>query len=144
MSLKYPSRQIMKIITLSAVLIFICIYTHGQNLIGYKENEIRKYMKKNYSDMNYNTVINNKFNYLKYSDNLENQTVLFFMTPDSVCRNVRIICDMSIKSQKLKELNSKYLKSGENIWIDKQEGKEYLLEMTDGKWSCVISIETKK
>jgi len=144
MSLKYPSSQIMKIFILSAVLILTCIYTHSQNLIGYKENEIRKYMKKNYSDMNYNPVINNKFNYLKYSDNLENQTVLFFMTPDSVCRNVRIICDMSIKSQKLKELNSKYLKSGENIWIDKQEGKEYLLEMTDGKWSCVISIETKK
>jgi hypothetical protein len=101
-------------------------------------------MKKNYCDMNYNTVINNNYNYLKYSDNLENQTVLFFLAPDSVCRNVRIICDMSIKSQKLKELNSKYLKSGENIWIDKQEGKEYLIEMTDGKWSCVISIETKK
>lgn len=134
----------MKIITLSAVLILICIYSHSQNLIGYKETEIRKYMKKNYSDMNYNTVINSKFNYLKYSDNLENQTVLFFMTPDSVCRNVQIICDMSLKSQKLKELNSKFIKSGENIWIDKKEGKEYLLEMTDGKWSCVISIETKK
>jgi hypothetical protein len=144
MSLKYPSSQIMKIIILSAVLILTCIYTHSQNLIGYKENEIRKYMKKNYSDMNYNTVINNKFNYLKYSDNLENQTVLFFMTPDSVCRNVRIICDKSIKSQKLKELNSKYLKSGENIWIDKQEEKEYIIDMTEGKWSCVISIETKK
>ena len=144
MSLKYPSSQIMKIFILSAVLILTCIYTHSQNLIGYKENEIRKYMKKNYSDMNYNPVINNKFNYLKYSDNLENQTVLFFMTPDSVCRNVRIICDMSIKSQKLKELNSKYLKSGENIWIDKQEGKEYVIDMTEGKWSCVISIETKK
>jgi hypothetical protein len=134
----------MKIITISAVLIWTCVCTHSQNLIGYKEKEIRRYMKENRSDMNYNTVINSKFNYLKYSDNLENQTVLFFLNPDSICRSVRIICDVSLKSQKVKELNAKYLKSGENKWIDTQKGKDYLIEMTDGMWSCVVSIETKK
>jgi hypothetical protein len=134
----------MKILSLSAVLIFTSIYAHSQNLIGYKEKEIRKYMKENRSDMNYNTVINSKFNYLKYSDNLEDQTVLFFLTPDSVCRNVRIICDISLKPQKVKELNAQYVKNGENKWIDKQKGKDYLVEMTEGKWSCVVSIESKK
>ena len=134
----------MKIFLLSAVLILTCICASSQNLIGLKEKEIRKYMKENHIDMNYNTVINSKFNYLKYSDNLENQTVLFFLNPDSVCRSVRIICDVSLKSQKLKELNAKYLKSGENKWIDTQKGKDYLIEMTDGMWTCVVSIETKK
>jgi hypothetical protein len=134
----------MKIITISAVLIWTCVCTHSQNLIGYKENEIRKYMKENRSDMNYNTVINSKFNYLKYSDNPENQTVLFFLTPDSVCRSVRIICDVSLKPQKVNELNALYIKNGENKWLDKQKGKEYLVEMKDGKWSCVVSIESKK
>jgi hypothetical protein len=134
----------MKILILSAALILTCFNAHSQNLIGYKEKEIRKYMKENYSNMNYNTVINSKFNYLKYSDNLENQTVLFFLTPDSVCRNVRIICDISLKSQKVKELNAQYLKNGENKWIDKQKGKDFLVEMTDVKWSCVVSIEYKK
>jgi hypothetical protein len=134
----------MKIFLLSAVLILTCICARSQNLIGLKEKEIRKYMKENHIDMNYNTVINSKFNYLKYSDNLENQTVLFFLNPDSVCRSVRIICDVSLRSQKVKELNAKYLKSGENKWIDTQKGKDYLIEMTDGMWSCVVSIETKK
>jgi hypothetical protein len=134
----------MKTITLSAALILTCICAHSQNLIGFKEKEIRKYMKENRSDMNYNAVINSKFIYLKYSDNLENQTVLFFLTPDSVCRSVRIISDISLKSQKVKELNAQYLKNGENKWVDKQKGKDYLVEMTEGKWSCVISIESKK
>lgn len=144
MSLKFLSRLSMKILTLSVVMILSCIFTYSQNLIGYKDTEIRKYMKENRSDMNYNTVINNKFNYLKYSDNLENQTVLFFLTPDSVCRSVRIICDINLKSQKVNELNAHYLKNGDNKWIDKRKGKEYLVEMSDGKWSCVISIEPKK
>jgi hypothetical protein len=134
----------MKIITLSVALILICICTQSQNLIGYNENEIMKYMKENHSDMNYNNVVNSKFSYLKYSDSSENQTFLFFLNPDSVCRSVRIICDISMKSQKVKEFDSKYMKKGENKWIDKRDGKIYLIELMEGKWSCVISVESEK
>jgi adenosylmethionine-8-amino-7-oxononanoate aminotransferase len=134
----------MKIITLSAALILTSIYAQSQNLIGYNPKEIQKYMKENHREMNYNNVVNSKFSYLKYSDNLDNQTMLFFLNPDSVCRSVRIICDVSMKSQKLKELNSQYVKNGENKWIDRRDGKEYLIEIMEGKWSCVISIEHKK
>ena len=134
----------MKIITLFAALMLTCIYTQSQNLIGYKEKEILKYMKENRSEMNYNNVVNSKFSYLKYSDSSDDQTVLFFLNPDSVCRSVRIICDANMRSQKVKELNSKYVKSGENKWIDKRQGKNYLIEIMDGKWSCVISIESEK
>jgi hypothetical protein len=133
----------MKAITLTAFLI-LSIYTHGQNLIGFKHQEIRKYMKENQREMNYNNVVNSKFSYLKYSDNLERQTILFFLNRDSVCKNVRIICDSSLKLQKVKELNSLYAKKGENTWIDKRNGKEYIIELSDGKWSSVISIEQKK
>jgi hypothetical protein len=134
----------MKIITLSAALILICICTQSQNLIGYNENEIMKYMKENHSDMNYNNVVNSKFSYLKYSDSSENQTFLFFLNPDSVCRSVRIICDINMKSQKVREFDSKYMKRGENKWIDRRGGKNYFIELMEGEWSCVISIESEK
>ena len=101
-------------------------------------------MNENQREMNYNNVVNSKFSYLKYSDNLERQTVLFFLNRDSVCKNVRIICDSSLKLQKVKELNSLYAQKGENKWIDKRNGKEYIIELSDGKWSSVISIEQKK
>lgn len=134
----------MKIIKLSAVLLLICICAQSQNLIGYRGNEILKYMKDNRSEMNYNTIVNTKYSYLKYSDNAENQTLLFFLNPDSVCKSVRIICDVSMKSEKVKEFNSQYMKSGENRWIEKRDGKDYLIEIMEGKWSCVISIESEK
>ena len=94
--------------------------------------------------MNYNNVVNSKFSYLKYSDNSENQTMLFFLNPDSICRSVRIICDVTMKAEKEKEFNSQYIKNGENKWIDKRNGKDYLIEIMEGKWSCVISIEPDK
>ena len=44
----------------------------------------------------------------------------------------------------MKELDSQYMKSGENKWIDKRDGKDYVIEMMEGKWSCVVSIEPEK
>lgn len=134
----------MKVITLSISFILLCFMAQSQNLVGYKGKEIRKYMKENRSEMNYNRVVNNKFNYLKYSDNSENQTILFFLSRDSVCNEVRITCDTGLKSQKIKEFDSRYMKDGENSWIDKREGKNYHINMKDGKWSFVISIEPEK
>jgi hypothetical protein len=94
--------------------------------------------------MIYNNVVNNKFSYLKYSDNSENQTILFFLNADSVCRSVRIVCDKSMKPLKVKELNSQFGKKGDNKWVDKHGGKSYIIEMVEGNWSCIISIESEK
>lgn len=103
-----------------------------------------KYMKANHSDMNYDKVINNKFSYLKYSDSMDNQTILFFLNTDSVCSSVRVICDLSIKPLKVRELDKLYTKSDDNKWIDKHDGKTYLIDIMDSSWSCVISYESEK
>ena len=134
----------MRVVILSSALILICSHLQGQNLIGYKGKDIVKYMKKNRSEMNYNNVVNSKFSYLKYSDSLENQTILFFLNADSVCRSVRVVCDKNMMSLKVKELNSQYVKNGENKWIDKHGGKSYIIELVEGNWSCIISIESEK
>jgi hypothetical protein len=134
----------MKITSLSVALLLTCILAQSQNLIGYKQKDILKYMKENRREMNYNNVVNSKFSYLKYSDNYENQTMLFFLNPDSICKSERIIFDISMKSQKMNEYNSQFIKNGENKWIEKKNGKKYIIEIVEGKWSCVISIEPEK
>ena len=95
-------------------------------------------------EMSLNNVSNPKFRYLKYSDNSESQTLLFFLNPDSVCKSVRMVCDIRIKPEKLKEFNSIYKKSGENRLIDKHDGKDYVVELRDEKWTCIITIEHDK
>jgi hypothetical protein len=134
----------MRVITLFATLIVTGICTYGQNLIGYNYKEIRKYMKENLTEMTYNNVTNSKFNYLKFSDNSDSQTLLFFLNPDSVCKSVRMICVPYMKTEKTKEFNSKYKKSGENRWIDQRDGTDFLIEIRDEKWSCIITIEPYK
>lgn len=119
-------------------------FLSGQNLIGYKDFEIRKYMKENLGNMGFNKVNNDRFNYLKYTDNSETQTLLFFLTSDSVCKSIRIICDSYTKTEKIKEYNSKFIKSGENTWIDRRNGIDYLLEVKDEQWSTIITIKPLK
>ena len=134
----------MKIFKLSALLLFMCIHVQSQNLIGFNHKEIREYMKENCSAMNYNNVVNSKFNYLKYSDNDENQTLLFFLDSDSICRNIKLICDKGLKDQKTREFNTMFIKSGENEWTQKKDGKEFIIQVLDEKWSFVVSIVQKK
>jgi hypothetical protein len=134
----------MKIITLFVILILTGICAYGQNLIGYNDKEIKKYMKENHRDMSFNNVTNNKFKYLKYSDSGDSQTLLFFLNSDSVCKSVRIICDFRIKAEKVTEFDSIYKKSSENRWIDTRAGKDYLIEISDGKWSCIVTIVPDK
>jgi len=123
------------------VLLTLSVYLSGQNLIGYKDFEIRKYMKENKGNLNINKVNNDRFNYLKYTDDSETQTLLFFLGTDSICKSVRIICDSVTKDEKIKEYNTYCKKTDENIWVDRRNGIDYLIEIKDEQWSSVITIK---
>jgi hypothetical protein len=133
----------MKLIKPAAVLFFILLglNINAQNLIGYTAKDIRSYMMANRKDMSYdNMVYNNTFKYLRYIDRNENQTLMFFLTTDSVCKSIRLVCDMNLKPAKVKELDSMYKKSGENKWTDDKNGKKYLIELREEEWSFSITI----
>lgn len=134
----------MKILQLTTFFLFISTVTFSQNLIGYKEDEIRKYMRENRKDMNYASVTNSRFKYLKYTDNDENETLLFFLNNSSVCKSERIICDYSIKERKIKEFNTRYKKIDDNSWLDVRGRKNYTIEIKDEQWSCIVTIVQAK
>lgn len=125
---------------IATILISCSAIASGQNLIGYRYEQIRNYMKENRKDMSFNKVTNNKFTYLKYTDGSESQTMLFFMDSDSVCRSVRIICDESARKKMITELNSAYKRNGENKWIDKRNGNSYVIELFEEDWTSVITM----
>jgi hypothetical protein len=134
----------MRRIIFFGILIMAVTSVYGQNLIGLKYSEIRKYMKENYRQMNYNAVVNNRFNYIKYTDNSDSQTILFFLTTDSVCKSVRLIIDSSLRSEKEEEFNLKFRKSGDKRWIETRNGKDYIIKLSEEGWSCTINIEPDK
>lgn len=131
----------MKVIILLVVLMFPGACVLSQNLIGYKSREIQKYMAVNRKDMNSEKVKNNMYNYLKYTDGSETQTILFFLNNDSICSSIRVICDQRVKEEKIKELNSSLSKNGENKWVESKAGKDYLIELNEDQYSCIFTIK---
>lgn len=117
---------------------------NGQNLIGYSGKEISKYMKDNSRDMSSEKVINDKFKYLKFTNNSDTQTLIFFIDNDSICKNVRLICSNMLKDEKVKEFDSIYKKNGNNGWIDEHDGRKYLIRLRNEEFSFIISIEPDK
>ncbi len=94
--------------------------------------------------MNIDKVINNKYKYLKYSDNTDSQTLLFFLNSDSVCSSVRMVYDAGMKAGKIKEFNAIYKRIGDKTWIDERNGKKYLIEFSDEMWSSIFTIKPGK
>lgn len=128
-------------VSLVLFLVFFSLNISGQNLIGFHEKEIKQYMKDKQKKMIFQTFINNStFIYLKYADKEESQTLLFFLTADSVCKTVRLVCDKSLKAQKIKEFDTMYKKTGDNIWTQTKDGKKYIIELKDEDMSFSITI----
>jgi len=144
MLLKFPRLSEMRGIMLLIFLFVAAGSSSGQNLIGYNKTEIRKFMKENRKDMNFNTVRNSLFSYLKYTDNAETQTILFFLAPDSVCSGVRVVFASGLKKEKIAELDSSCKKIAPGSWIDTRDGKNFIVKLKEEKWSCTITYESEK
>lgn len=136
----------MKTLKASVVLfaLLLCMNLSAQNLLGYKYKDIRQYMRENMKEMSFQGLtFNNTFKYLKYADSDGNQTILFFLTADSVCKSIRLISDKSLKADKIKELDTKYKKTGTNLWTDTKDGKNYVIELRDEEFTINVTIRIK-
>lgn len=134
----------MKVVILFLLAVFYTSAIYSQNLVGFDEPEIKKYMKENRNEFKLQNDKNNYFKYLKYVNNSNTETLIFFLSDKSVCSGIRLICDQSLKSQKLKELDLSYTKTGANVWAEKKKNKNYVIELTDEEWFFSINIKLKE
>ncbi len=134
-----------KSLFLSALVFLVSLSLYSQNLIGYNEQEIKKYMSENEKNLSLQSFVNNStFKYLKYADNDEVMTVLIFLNEQLICKSVREICDKSIKAKKIEELNAKYRKSGDNQWTETRDNKTYLIVLKEEDYSFNVTITLKE
>ncbi|HEX2920575.1 MAG TPA: hypothetical protein VHO50_05355 [Bacteroidales bacterium] len=133
----------MKIIRLLLCFLF-CQATNAQDLIGNNCGEVKEYMRENHKQMSLSNTNNNNYRYLKYSDSSGSTTMLFFLDSDSLCNNIRIICDKNAKKDFVNEYNSKYKRVGENIWLDTKPDRKIRFELSDEEYSSTISIKAEK
>lgn len=113
---------------------------NAQTFIGMEKENVIAAMKSENPDYNKDeTVKNEKYNYLKYlsDDGLETWIIVF--DSEERCTAVRVTCASSLLTQKRKELNEQYTKSGTDKWsIDYRTGS-ISVELKNETWYFTIT-----
>jgi hypothetical protein len=114
----------------------------AQNYIGMQKDEIIQEMKKMHLSFKLNpSAINPYYKYLKYEDKINEITMLFFLSDDSVCTLVRKMCDYANINDEIDELNLSYKSIGKNNWKYEDKGKTYIVTLEEGEWYYTVTIK---
>jgi len=132
----------MKILLVHLIALSMAASAGGQNLVGYSPKNIKNYMKENYPGHSLQTgVVNEAYKYLKYVDDEEVETLIFFLNERDICNAVKIICDNSLKSSKITDLDNRYTRTGISFWREERKGKKYVIELVNDQWFFTINIK---
>jgi hypothetical protein len=132
-------------IYITLIVFVISLQVNAQNFIGLHKNEIATLMKETQKEFKLNTdVVNKKYNYLKYEDKINEQTLLYFLNKDDYCTYVRLISDYSNYNSAINELNNKYTRKNENTWTFIDEGKKYIVYLEKEEWFFTINTKKKE
>jgi hypothetical protein len=130
-------------IYIGAIAFILTLQVNGQNYIGLHKDEIASLMKETQRDFKLNTgIINKAYNYLKYEDKVNEQTLLFFLDEDDCCTCVRLMSDYTNLNDVTDTLNSKYTRTGENTWTYKEMDVVYTVRLEKEEW--YFTVITKK
>ena len=140
----------MKLITpyfliIAALLFSLNGLLHGQSVIGMPKEEVKVFMKEKHRGFRLdNTVVKQRFNYLKYVNGLRTRTWIFYFNGDDLCKTSKQVCDYGEFDEILAELNESYETAGESRW-------EYILEkdtvqvvLTRQEWYFTVREARKK
>ena len=117
----------------------------AQPVIGMSKEELKVFMKEKHRGFRLdNTVVKQRFNYVKYVNGLRTRTWIFYFNEDDYCKTSKQVCDYGEFDEILAELNESYETAGESRW-------EYLLEkdtvqvaLTRQEWYFTVREARKK
>lgn len=101
----------------TAILLLTVRPLKAQSMIDMTKEEVRTLVKENHKGFRRDkSVVNQRFNYLKYVNGLRTRTWVFYFTEEDVCRSTKMICDYGEYDEVLEDLNNAYEKAGESEW----------------------------
>ena len=132
-------------IYIGSIALILTMQVNAQNYIGLHKYEIISLMKETQRDFKLNTGVKNKaYNYLKYEDKINEQTLLYFLDDDNNCTLMRLMSDYSNLNDVIDSLNSKYTRKSKNTWTYKEKGKVYTVILEKGEWFFTVVIKKKE
>lgn len=134
-----------KVISILILVGYYSLSVSSQHFIGMHSEAINEIMEEHHPDFNQdNSFVNKTFNYLKYVDNLEQQTWLFFLDDNDYCKSSKLICDYVLLDDKVAELNQSYNKTGSLSWSYKNNDNSFDVTLKKEEWFFSILTKAKE
>jgi hypothetical protein len=126
-------------------LVFFQHTIQAQPLVGMKKANIISYMNQHQPGFALdNTIINKQYNYLKFYDRVNEETILCFLTEDDVCNVLRRMSDYSNLDMTIKRLDTENTRIGTDKWSYTFNGQEFVVELKKEKWYFTLETRRKK
>lgn len=134
----------MKKVCAIGVLLLFLIPLKSQFIIGLHKDKIDDEIKSYYPSFSKdNTFVNHTYNYLKYNDRLNDQTLLVFLSDMNICTSTKLICDYS-ELNKVKKRLKQYKQVGKNKWMYKTDSAVYFMQLNHEEWFFSLFTSKKK
>ncbi len=133
----------MKKTLLLACIFLITFSALALNYIGYSGEKIKSLVRGKETGFYFNKEFyNGRVNVLKYTDMVGDKTLLYVLDDTNICIYYLIVYDYSYLDEVKENLDQKYQKKEENIWISMKDGKSYKKELKKQEW--FFSVVTKE
>ena len=134
-----------RILIISAIILALGTLAHAQTMIGLSKEEVTVKMKKEHRKFRKdNSVVKQRFNYLKYVNGLRTRTWIIYFTDEDICRTHKLVCDYSDYDEMLEGLDEKYSKSGDLLWEYVAGPDTIQVELIKQEWYFTIRESRKQ
>ena len=118
---------------------------NGQSMIDLSKEEVRVTVKDKHMEFRRDkSVVNQRFNYLKYVNGLRTRTWIIYFTDEDICRSSKLVCDYGEYDEVLEELNETHEKVGESEWTYLLEGDTIQVILARQEWYFTVREARKK
>lgn len=128
-----------KLILVAGLLLFAGSILRGQHMIDLTKEEVLVLVKDNHKEFRRDkSVVNQRFNYLKYVNGLRSRTWIMYFTEEDICRSTKLVCDYGEFDEVLDELNKAYDKVGESEWAYELVSDTIYVKLVREEWYFTV------
>lgn len=111
----------------------------AQNYIGLHKDSLAVELKKNEKTFRIDkSTVNKAYKYDKYVDRINEQTWLFFLDENDICTYHKLMSDYLNITEWKGKLNEQYKNIENNNWEYAENGKTYLVNLSEDEWYFTI------
>jgi len=126
----------------ACLMLFAAEPVNGQSMIDLTKEEVRVNVKNMHREFRRdNSVVNQRYNYLKYVNGLKTRTWILYFTDEDICRSTKMVCDYGEFDEVLEELNKKYEMVEESVWAYELNGDTIQVTLTRQEWYFTVREE---